>query len=137
MKLFSQKIRDARASLGMTQIELGKAAGLSTRIIKAYEGGEKRATDKTMYQLAKVLRVSAKYLMDDNCENPSEGLDDELALENARRITAEYNVRQMLSDNKALFAGGELSQKQKDNYFKALMAAYEACREASEKNQSE
>ncbi len=37
----------------------------------------------------------------------------------------------MLEENTALFAGGELSQEEKDTYFNALMTAYITCRETA------
>ena len=36
---------------------------------------------------------------------------------------------QLLQENTALFAGGELSQEQKDMFFQAVMTAYVTCRE--------
>ena len=39
------------------------------------------------------------------------------------------DVDQLLRDNAALFAGGELSQEQKDQFFEAVMRAYVACKD--------
>ena len=36
---------------------------------------------------------------------------------------------ELLSANTALFAGGELSQEQKDAFFEAVMKAYITCKE--------
>ena len=41
MKPFSEKVRDARNELGLSQTQLGEAAGVSLRTILAYEKGEK------------------------------------------------------------------------------------------------
>ena len=38
-------------------------------------------------------------------------------------------MEQLLADNAALFAGGELSEEQKDAFFQAVMAAYVKCKE--------
>ena len=38
-------------------------------------------------------------------------------------------MEQLLADNAALFAGGELSQDQKDAFFEAVMKAYITCKE--------
>ena len=137
MKKFNEKIREARVSLDMTQAELGEAVGVSQRMIVAYEAGDKKPSERKLHQLAKILNVSKQYLLNDDCENPNEGIEDDITDEKMRRSYAEKRVREMLRDNTALFAGGELTQKQKDNYFKALMAAYEACRDASENKESE
>ena len=137
MKPFNQKVREARALVCMTQDQLAEAVGVSKRMIIAYESGEKKASSKTILQLAKLLHVSRKYLLDDDCENPTERIEDEAAIDAEREKAAIFDVKQMLKDNTSLFAGGQLTQKQKDNYFKALMAAYEACRDASENKESE
>lgn len=133
MKTFGEKIREARTTLGITQIELGKRVGVSNRTINSYENGAKRAYDRTVRQLAKALGVSAKYLLEDDCQDPTDGLELEKGTTEDRRAEEEFDVRQMLLDNTALFAGGELTQEEKDNYYKAITAAYEACRDAAER----
>ena len=72
------------------------------------------------------------------------GHHDVFALDkNVERVTAIRErkspignalMEQLLADNTALFAGGELSQEQKDAFFEAVMTAYLACKkEAKEK----
>ena len=39
------------------------------------------------------------------------------------------DIEQLLADNAALFAGGELTQEQKDEFFQAIMTAYVTCKE--------
>ena len=43
------------------------------------------------------------------------------------------DVEKLLADNAALFAGGELSQEQKDEFFQAVMVAYVTCKEEAKK----
>lgn len=132
MKAFSDKIKEARCALGISQSELGEMAGVSLRSIHAYEKGQKHPREKTIYQLARALHVSIKYLRDDNCENPTEDIEKDPYIEG---IADQYgakgvgDVQKMLEENQALFAGGELSQAEKDIYFDALMTAYVTCRE--------
>ena len=38
-----------------------------------------------------------------------------------------------MTANAALFAGGELSQEQKDAFFEAIMASYLTCKEEAKK----
>ena len=135
MKTFGEKIREARTELGITQIELGKRVGVSNRTITAYENGAKKAYERTIRQLAKALGVSAKYLLEDECQDPHDGLEEEKGTPEDRQAEEEFDVRQMLLDNTALFAGGELTQEEKDNYYRAITAAYEACRAAAERKE--
>ena len=132
MKPFSEKVRDARNELGLSQTQLGEAAGVSLRTILAYEKGEKTPRPATMLKLAKALKVSVKFLSDDECENPVEDIEKDGYIEEARERYGAQGVRDMdalLVDNAALFAGGELSQEQKDAFFQAVMTAYVTCKE--------
>ena len=44
-------------------------------------------------------------------------------------VAGAKNMDELLSANTALFAGGELSQEQKDAFFEAVMKAYITCKE--------
>ena len=132
MKPFTDKVRDARIELGMTQTQLGEAVGVSLRTILAYEKGEKKPRQATMLKLAKVLKVSVKFLSDDECENPMEDIEKDGYIEEAREKYGSKggrDIEQLLADNAALFAGGELTQEQKDEFFQAIMTAYVTCKE--------
>ena len=132
MKPFSEKVREARNELGLSQTQLGEAAGVSLRSILAYEKGEKYPRPGTMLKLAKALNVSVKFLSDDTCMNPVEDIEKDGYIEAARErygSKGATDVEQLLADNAALFAGGELSQDQKDAFFEAVMKAYITCKE--------
>ena len=132
MKPFTDKVRDARIELGLTQTQLGEAAGVSLRTILAYEKGEKKPRQATMLKLAKALKVSVKFLSDDECENPMEDIEKDGYIEEAREKYGSKggrDIEQLLADNAALFAGGELTQEQKDEFFQAIMTAYVTCKE--------
>lgn len=45
-------------------------------------------------------------------------------------------MEELLQNNAALFAGGELSQEQKDACFQAVMTAYVTCKEEAKKKSS-
>lgn len=132
MKTFSEKVRDARLQLGLSQTQLGEAVGISLRAIVSYEKGEKKPRPGTMLKLAKALGVSVKFLSDDTCENPMEDIEKDGYIEEAREkygAKGARDVDKLLADNAALFAGGELSQEQKDAFFQAVMTAYVTCKE--------
>ena len=85
-----------------------------------------------MAKLAKALQVSIKFLTDDECEDPVADIEKDNYIEEARERYGAKGVRdveQLLADNAALFAGGELSQDQKDAFFQAVMTAYVTCKE--------
>ena len=95
MKPFSQKIREARASLCMSQAQFSEATGISQRTIMGYESGEQKASAKYIRLLAKFLHVSRKYLLDDDCENPTEGIEEEAAIDAERENTAKLDVQKI------------------------------------------
>ena len=75
MSRFSEKVKHARLELGLTQPELGAAVGVSLRTILAYEKGEKEPRAGTLLKLAKALKVSSRFLKDDDCDDPMEEIE--------------------------------------------------------------
>jgi transcriptional regulator with XRE-family HTH domain len=129
---FAEKVKNARTSLDLTQTQLGEKVGVSLRTILAYEKGEKKPRPTTMYKLAKSLGVSVKYLSDDACDNPVQDIEKDDYIAEARQRyggSGARDVEALLADNAALFAGGELSQEQKDAFFEAVMKTYLMCKE--------
>lgn len=132
MKTFPEKVKEARVSLGISQPQLGKKIGLSVRSVIAYEKGEKKPRPASMLKLAKALGVSVKFLSDDECEDPMADIEKDDYIAEARErygAAGAKNMDELLSANTALFAGGELSQEQKDAFFEAVMKAYLTCKE--------
>lgn len=134
MKTLAEKIKEARCALGFSQTKLGELTGVSLRSVNAYEKGLKKPREKTIYQLARALNVSVAYLKNDECENPREDIERDRYISEIREeygSSGSRDIESMLADNRALFAGGELSQEEKDQYFDALMTAYVTCRETA------
>ena len=136
MKSFPDKVKDARAAHGLSQSQLAEMIGVTVRSILAYEKGEKKPRRGTLIKLASALQVSVKFLTDDNCMNPVEDIEKDVYIAEATErygATGARDVEQLLEDNAALFAGGELSQEQKDAFFDAVMKAYITCKEEAKK----
>lgn len=134
MKTFGEKVKDARASLGLSQPKVAELTGVSVRSVLAYEKDEKMPRQGTMLRLAKALGVSVKFLTCPQCEDPLEDIEKDGYIEQARERYGAKGAKdagELLNNNVALFAGGELSQEQKDAFFEAVMKAYITCKEAS------
>ncbi|MDE6578947.1 MAG: helix-turn-helix domain-containing protein, partial [Ruminiclostridium sp.] len=102
--------------------------------VLAYEKGEKMPRQSTLLKLAKALKVSVRFLTCDECEDPLEDIEKDNYIEHARQRYGASGARDaetLLNENMALFAGGELSQDQKDAFFEAVMKAYITCKEAA------
>lgn len=134
MATFGEKVKAARTELQMTQAELAEKTGVSLRTILAYEKGEKNPRQATLLALAKVLQVSTKFLSDPDCDDPVSEIEKDGYIKEARERYGSKGGRdidELLSANEALFAGGELSQEQKDMFFNAVMTAYVTSKEAA------
>lgn len=133
---FSDKIKRAREVAQLTQNELAQEVGVSQRTIASYESGGAKARRSTTEKLARALKVSIKYLTEDDCTDPLADIEKDDYIEQAREMYGPKGVRDMedlLRDNAALFAGGTLSQEQKDSFFEAVMKAYITCKEESKR----
>ena len=76
----------------------------------------------------------AEYLRSDEVEDPLYGLERAPYVEATRARFGEKAAREidyLMDRNAALFAGGEVTQEQKDAYFEAVMQAYLACKQAA------
>ena len=133
---FSDKIKRSREIAKLTQYQLAQEVGVSQRTIASYESGGAKARRSTREKLARALKVSVKFLTDDECKDPLAEIEKDGYIEQARTMYGTKAVRDMeelLRDNAALFAGGELSQDQKDAFFEAVMKAYITCKDEAKK----
>ena len=134
MATFAEKVKTARSELEMTQSELGEATGVSLRTILDYEKGKKVPRQSTLLKLAKALKVSSRFLSDESCDDPLADIQKDGYITEARDRYGARGVRdldRLLAENAAVFAGGELSQDQKDQFFQAVMTAYVTSKEAA------
>ncbi len=134
MKPFTEKVREHRGQLGLSQQELADKAGIGVRTLTYYECGKRFPQAAQLYKLAKALGVSTEYLKNDEIEDPSYGMDrmdyvEEMRQKGGRRESLD--LEEMLRENQALFAGGTISEEAKDAYFQAVMKAYLECKEAA------
>lgn len=136
MKTFSDKVREARQILNLTQEELGALIGITKRAVVAYETQGVRPRRNMLKKLAEALRVSSEYLDRDEIDDPTYGMDKDDYIEETRNRYGSRAASEMdflLERNAALFAGGTLDQETKDAFFEAVTKAYFAAKEASRK----
>ncbi|MHC1695876.1 MAG: helix-turn-helix domain-containing protein [Eubacteriales bacterium] len=136
MKNFSDKIREARVLLGLNQQQLSELIGVSKRSIAAYEAEGIQPRPNILRTFADVLHVSIEYLISDDIQDPTYGIEKKDYVEETRERYGDKAAKEMdflLERNAALFAGGTLSQEAKDAFFEAVMRAYLACKEEARK----
>ena len=127
MASFGEKIRMRREEMQPSQEQLAKLSGLTRRSIVSYETAGKRPYASTLRKLAAALGVTVRYLEHDEIDDPAAGLEEEPFIREARDMYGKKGADEMaalLSQNEALFAGGTLTEDQKDMFYEAITRAY-------------
>lgn len=115
---FGEKVRARRTELGLSQGVLAEKCGLSLRSIQNYEGGGRHpGSIAIVKRMAGALDTSCEYLLDDAARYVID------AGERGGRDAAS-DMNKLLSDIQGLFAGGALSQKDKDKVMRAINEIY-------------
>lgn len=115
---FGEKIKKARTECGLSQTELAVKSGLSLRSIQNYESGQRHPANISIVKnIATALGVSYEYLLDDRSQ---------YVIDAAARggESAATDIDRLLSDIQGLFAGGSLSQQDRDKVMKAVNEIY-------------
>lgn len=115
---FGDKLKSKRQELGLSQQGLADKAKLSLRSIQNYESGQRSpANIDIVKNLASVLGVSTEYLLDDRSQ---------YVIDAAQKggDSAAADIDRLLSDIQGLFAGGSLSQQDKDKVMRAINEIY-------------
>lgn len=137
MKTTGEKIRDRRITLNMTQKDLADQVGTTVRTISSYEAAGSKPRGLNLRKLCTVLNVSEAYLLNDEIEDETYGLEEAPYIESARTAFGKKgaaDVEQLLTQTRAMFAGGDVPEEDKELFFQAVTEAYFANkRRASEK----
>lgn len=115
---FADKLKKERAKLQMTQADFAKHIGVSYRMLQNYELGKNHPRTREVYQkIATALGLDVNYLLTEN---------EEFVLDIADRYGTRgaQGATKVLSDVKALFAGGEMAEEDMDVFMKAVQDAY-------------
>lgn len=127
MKTTGEKIRESRTHLGLTQTELADKIGVTLRTITKYEKQGVMPRGVNLQRLAEVLGVSTAYLSNDEIVDPNYGLEEAPYIESARAAYGRKgatDVEQLLTQTRALFAGGDVPEQDKELFFQAVTEAY-------------
>ena len=127
MTRFGEKLKEGRSRLGLGQEQLAELCGVTRRTIVSYETGGKLPRPRTLQRLSEVLIVTQRYLTTDSCDDPRAGIEEEPHLNAAMEAYGRRGADEMaalLRQNQALFAGGSLSEEQKDLFYEAVTKAY-------------
>ena len=127
MKTTGEKIRDRRITLNMTQKDLADQVGTTVRTISSYEAAGSKPRGLNLRKLCTVLNVSEAYLLKDEIEDETYGLEEAPYIESARAIYGKKgatDVEQLLTQTRAMFAGGDVPEEYKELFFQAVTEPY-------------
>ncbi len=124
---FSERLRALRLEANLTQKELAAGAGISERTVQNYES-DKRLPHRfeTVKALADVLGVSTQSLL---------GEEDMLVIQAGEKggPQAKKDIKELVGEISSLFAGGKLSDEDRDAAMRALNEAYWIAKEKDRK----
>lgn len=112
-----EKLRHLRTAQKLTQKELGKILGVSTRQIQNYEGNIQNPSKKITLKIMELFNVSADYLLIEESTSFSEEKADDDLREKKR-------MDDIIKATHAIFTSGELSQEDKDATFQVMQEIY-------------
>lgn len=112
---FKDRISEFRKIRGMTQTELAKEIGVTTRSVQHYESGARLPRKETITRIAKVLGVSRNALYSD-----SEYSDPDTY---KNRVINEKNAEKLIRDAGSFFSRKDISDEEKKRVFKEIQKA--------------
>ena len=134
---FGEKLKTARLTKNISQMELAEKLGVNRKTIFSYEQSNAFPRRANLLKLAEILDVSVAYLSDtDDMVNHSDSAKD-IFIEtviNKYGSKGGKEAADMLDRASALFAGGELNDNAQDKFMQSIMEVFlESKAEASAK----
>lgn len=124
---FADRLKEKRLEANLTQAELAKRTGITSRTIQHYEVGTRVPKNiEIVAKLAETLDTTVEYLM-----GKSGSYVVAAAEKNGQKVARELDA--MVNEIAAQFAGGELSEEAMDGAMAALNRAYWIAKENNKK----
>lgn len=124
---FAEKLKQLRQAADMTQPEVAKQIGVSYRAYQYYETGGKYPQTASVYKkIADLFNVDANYLLSD---------EDRYIIEAGDKggTRSKRDMQALIADLGSMFAGGELSEDDKDKAMRVINNLYWKAKENNKK----
>lgn len=123
---FNERLKELREKNNLTQEQLAKISGVSSRMIQRYEYGTSRPRLDAADKIAKALNVSTDELL---------GNADMLVAQANEKYGARgaKQAKQLTDEVTGLFAGGDMAEEDMDLMMKAIQDAYWIAKEKNKK----
>lgn len=116
--LFGDRLRKLREQAGMTQADLGKLIGVSDRVVGYYESNDRFPKKAEILQkISEIFEVSVDFLIG----------NESAFIQNAKEMYGYKGAKQaeeVLNDVQSLFAGGDLPEEDKEEFFRLITELY-------------
>lgn len=127
---FKDRLKEKRIESGLTQAQLAKIAGVSTRTVQNYEMGDRKPSSMEVVQkIADAVHTSTEYLL---------GSTDSyvVAAREKGGVKAARDLDALVSEVAGMFAGGKLSDDALEGAMKAINDAFWLAKEKNKKYSS-
>ncbi len=125
--LLKEKLLKLRRERGLTQEQVADAVGITRRAYLGYEKEGKHPKSHSTYEkLADVLKCDVEYLDDENAEFVMQAAEE-------YGSRGKKQAEELLEQFSGLFAGGELTEEDKDGVMDAMKRIYRDCKEDNKK----
>ena len=124
---FGDKLKEQRGRRGLTQDEFAEAIGISRRTLCYYEQGKTYPKNRGIYKkLADFFELDVNYFLTE---------DEEFLTEAAEKYgrRGRSQAEAVLEQASALFAGGELSEADKEAFVREIQTLYFDSKERAKK----
>lgn len=124
---FSEKLRLLRKEHNLSQIELAKKIGVTERTIYNYETNDRIPKIDVVTSIAHVFGVTVDALASDKEPSSSPDTDKEEFLQTVKGhygSRGKIEAEALLERASALFAGGDLDEDAKEDFFQSLTRAF-------------
>jgi len=110
---FNERLKELRLQNNLSQEKLARKLDIATRTYIYYETGKKYPSVALLTRMAEFFKVSISFLMDE--QNNAQAHEGKFGILRAKQLVEEIS---------GLFAGGELSETDKDAVMEALQEVY-------------
>ena len=123
---FNERLKELREKNNLTQEQLAKKSGVSSRMIQRYEYGTSRPRLDAADKIAKALNVTTDELL---------GNADMLVAQANEKYGARgaKQAQQLTEELTGLFAGGDMAEEDMDLMMKAIQDAYWIAKEKNKR----
>ena len=123
---FNERLKELREKNNLTQEQLAKNSGVSSRMIQRYEYGTSRPRLDAAEKIAKALNVTTDELLGNSGMLIAQAAEKygSRGAKQAEELTAEVT---------GLFAGGDMAEEDMDVMMKAIQDAYWIAKENNKK----